>query len=252
VIASGWLAARIVAGLIAGGIAGSFVATILVRWPKGERVSSGRSRCDLCGEVISARHLVPVFSYVALAGRCAACKAPIDSRHPALEIAAALLGGLTFAMQPFELGLATALLGWLLLLLAALDLEFQWLPEKLTLTMLACGLATGAAGLGPPLASRLVGAAAGWVVLAGIAFIYRKLRGREGMGGGDPTLLAAIGAWLGWAALPLVIAAAGLTGLCSIALMRLRGEAVSPTTRLPLGSFLAIAAWPVWLVLVWR
>jgi leader peptidase (prepilin peptidase)/N-methyltransferase len=110
------------------------------------------------------------------------------------------------------------------------------------------GLLAGWAGFGPALADRAIGAAAGFAVLEAIRLGYRRLRGREGMGGGDPKLLAAIGAWVGAFQLPFVLLGAGLLGLAGVALMRLRGQEVRATSRLPLGTLMAVAAWPVWLV----
>ena len=99
-----------------------------------------------------------------------------------------------------------------------------------------------------PLEERLIGAAAGFLALALIAFAYRRLRGREGLGGGDPKLLAAIGAWLGWQQLPFVMLGAGLLGLAAVLLRAARGETIAATDRLPLGTLMALAAWPIWLI----
>ena len=116
----------------------------------------------------------------------------------------------SLVLVPGWLGLAGALFGWVLLTLALLDAGHFWLPDKLTLPLLLLGLAIVNE---PPLLHRLIGAAAGYAVLALIALAYRAARGREGLGGGDPKLLAAIGAWLGWQALPFVLLAASLAGL---------------------------------------
>jgi leader peptidase (prepilin peptidase) / N-methyltransferase len=236
------------AGLALGAVAGSFVATILVRWPDGRSALSGRSRCDACEARLHVLDLVPVLSYAALRGRCRRCGARIDSRHLALEIAAAAIGLVALAAHPLPLAAATALLGWWLLLIAALDLEHHWLPDVLTLPLIPLGLAAAWAGLGPPLWERLAGAAIGWAALAGLAFLYRMVRGRDGMGGGDPKLMAALGAWVGAWFLPAILLGAGLAGLAAVAAMRLRGREVKRDSRLPLGTLLALAAWPVWLV----
>ena len=241
-----WLRALIGAG--AGLIAGSFLATALIRWPLGQSVVRGRSRCDACAAPLGGRDLVPLASHAVLRGRCRQCGARIDVRHLAVELASATVGLVALAAHPLPLGFVTALLGWWLLLAAMLDLEHQWLPDRLTLPLLPLGLAAAWAGFGPPLAERLAGAAIGWAALFLIASLYRAMRGREGMGGGDPKLLGALGAWLGGWYLPVILLGAGLLGLASVLAMRLRGEKVSATSRLPLGTLMILAAWPVWLV----
>jgi leader peptidase (prepilin peptidase)/N-methyltransferase len=241
-----WLRALIGAGL--GLVVGSFVATAALRWPKGEGVARGRSRCDGCGAALGPLELVPLLSYALQRGRCRRCGARIDARHPAIEGAAALLGAVAAAAHPGALGLVTALFGWWLLLIAILDLEHQWLPDRLTLPLGALGLAAAWAGFGPPLLERAAGAAIGWGALVLIAEGYKRLRGREGMGGGDPRLLGALGAWVGAWQLPAILLGAGLVGLAAVLAMRLRGRRVDGATRLPLGSLMALAAWPVWLV----
>jgi len=242
------LALRLPAGLLLGAIVGSFLATILIRWPRGESALGGRSRCDACGETLGPLALVPILSFIVMRGRCRHCGARIDRRHLAIELAAALVGLAAFAAHPLPLALVTAMLGWWLLLIAALDLEHHWLPDLLTLPLVPLGLAAAWAGFGPPLPDRLAGAAIGWAALALIAFAYARLRGREGMGRGDPKLLGALGAWLGAFQLPFVLLGAGLLGLAAILGLKLRGEAVTAATRLPLGTLMALAAWPLWLL----
>jgi leader peptidase (prepilin peptidase)/N-methyltransferase len=239
---------RALIGAGAGLIVGSFVAAAWLRWPRGEGVVSGRSRCDSCAVPLRAAELVPLFSFLLLRGRCRSCGARIDPRHVAAEVAGAMVGVVAMLAHPLPLAAVTAFFGWWLLLIALLDLDHQWLPDRLTLPLVPLGLIAGWAGLGPALVPRLAGGAFGWAALYLIAFGYRRLRGREGMGGGDPKLFAAIGAWVGAWHLPVILLGSGLLGLGALLLMRLRGEAVSATTRLPLGTLLALAAWPVWLV----
>lgn len=236
------------AGLVLGAIVGSFLATLLLRWPKGESAIGGRSHCDGCGATLTARDLVPVLSYLVARGRCRRCGAAIDRRHLAVELAAAAIGLAAVLAHPLPLALATMALGWWLLLAAALDVEHQWLPDALTLPLIPLGLLAAWAGLGPPLFDRLIGAVAGWAVLASIAALYKAMRGRDGLGGGDPKLLAAIGAWLGWAMLPFVLLGAGVSGLLAVLAMRARGQKVDGATRLPLGALMALAAWPMWIL----
>ena len=235
-------------GLIFGAVVGSFLATLLIRWPQGRSAIAGRSTCDSCGAKLRALHLVPVLSYAALHGKCRRCGGRIDQRHLAVELAAATVGVVALIAHPLPLAVATMLLGLWLLLLAALDVDHHWLPDRLTLPLVPLGLAAAWAGLGPPLIDRAAGAVVGFATLELIRLAYRRLRGREGMGGGDPKLFAAIGAWVGALNLPFILVGAGLLGLCAALLMQVRGRKVTATTRLPLGALMAVAAWPVWLV----
>jgi len=242
------LALRALIGAGLGLIAGSFIAAASMRWPQGRSVVRGRSACDSCQAPLQPFELIPIVSWAVQRGRCRHCGARIDERHPAIELAAAMLGAVALAAHPGPLGLVTALLGWWLLLIAIIDLEHLWLPDWLTLPLIPLGLAAAWAGFGPALPERAAGAAIGWAALFLIAWLYRRLRGRDGMGGGDPRLLGAIGAWIGAWQLPAILLGAGLFGLALVLAMRLRGEAVTATSRLPLGTLMALAAWPVWLV----
>ncbi|CAA9529819.1 MAG: hypothetical protein AVDCRST_MAG23-821 [uncultured Sphingosinicella sp.] len=235
-------------GFVLGAVIGSFLAAILVRWPQGRSVASGRSQCDTCGRTIGARDLVPIISYLLVRGRCRHCGGTIDRRLLAIEAGAALIGLTAIAAHPLPAAVFTALFGWWLFLLAALDVEHHWLPDRLTLSLLPAGLAVGLIGIGPPVEARLIGAAVGYGTLALIGWAYQRLRGREGLGGGDPKMFGAIGAWLGWALLSHVLLGAGLIGLAAVVAMRLRGKAVAATDRLPLGTLMALAAWPIWLL----
>lgn len=239
-----WLAA----GLALGAILGSFLATLVIRWPQGRSVLAGRSRCDACGRALRPWDLVPILSYAVLHGRCRGCGAAIDRRHLLVEIAAAGIALSAFLAHGWPLGLISAFLGLGLLATILLDAEHHWLPDLLVLPLGAAGLAAALASFGPAIELRLLGAAIGFLGLAAIGYAYRRLRGREGLGGGDPKLLGALGAWIGAAMLPYVLLGAGLVGLAALTMMRLRGQKIEATTRLPLGSFLALATWPIWLI----
>ena len=236
------------AGFTLGAIAGSFLATAAIRWPAGRQVTRGRSECDHCHRTLGPVDLIPIAGFLIRRGRCASCGGAIDRRHLMVEIAAALIGAVSFAVAPGLAGIAGALFGWMLLLLAVLDVEHFWLPDRVTYLLALLGIAVGAAGLPPFPNDRLIGLAAGFGALWLVGTLYRLIRKREGLGGGDPKLFGAIGAWLGWAALPYVLLLAGLLGIATVLMARRRGEAVSATTRLPLGAMLAVAAWPVWLI----
>lgn len=241
-----WLAALL--GGLLGLLIGSFLATLLIRWPKGESGVAGRSRCDACGAVLGPLDLVPILSWLIRRGRCRACRVAIDPRHLAVELAAAMIGVVAMLAHMLPLAVVTAGLGWWLLLVAALDLEEQWLPDLLTLPLILLGLAAAWAGFGPPLAERLWGAGIGWASLEAIRQLYRLSRGRDGMGGGDPKLFAAAGAWVGAWNLPVLLLTAGLLGIAAALTMALRGQKVAAGTRLPLGTLLALALWPAWLL----
>jgi leader peptidase (prepilin peptidase)/N-methyltransferase len=233
------------AAAIAGAIFGSFIGALVVRWPQGQSVLTGRSRCDSCGGTLKAWQLVPIVSHIALRGRCGLCGQPIGLQGLMIEIAAALIGALALALNPGWPGVGIAVFGWLLLPLAVLDLKQYWLPHPLTAALALGSLASLNAGLPPDMANRLIGAVAGFGLLWIVAFAYRSLRGRDGLGGGDPLLLGAIGLWLGWQMLPLVLMIASGLGLAAALVMQRRGTAIDSTTRFPLGTLLALAAWPV-------
>lgn len=236
------------AGAVLGAIVGSFIAALVMRWPRGESVVGGRSRCDSCGETLRATELVPLLSYLVQRGRCRRCGARIDPKHTAIELAGVLIGVVSVLAHPLPLALVTAGFGWWLLAVAAIDAEEQWLPDALTLPLVLLGLLAARAGFGPPLLDRAIGAGVGGLGLALLAWIYRAARGREGLGGGDPKLLAGIGAWLGVLQLPFVLLGAGLAGLAAVLALAARGQDVGATTRLPLGSLMAVAAWPLWIL----
>lgn len=229
-------------------IAGSFLGVLVRRLPRNLPVAFDRSRCEACGQALTARDLVPVVSYVALRGGCRRCRAPIAPMHLGIELAAigiALWEALAEA-DPARLWLG-CLLGWTLLALAWIDWEHFRLPDALTLPLLLAGL--GATLLLDPEAApeHAAAAALGYLVLRGLALAYRALRGREGMGAGDAKLLAAAGAWVGMAALPTVVLGAALLGIGLALAARLRGQAVTRTTPVPFGPGLCAALWLAWL-----
>ncbi|WP_380877403.1 type 4 prepilin-like proteins leader peptide-processing enzyme [Sphingomonas sp. DBB INV C78] len=236
------------AGLLLGAIFGSFLATLVIRWPEGRSVLSGRSSCDGCGRVLGLVDLLPLAGYALRKGRCATCGARIDFRHPAIEIACAGIGAISLSVGPGIEGLLGAAFGWLLVALAALDVEHFWLPNPLVALLALMGLAGGIAEVGVDLPARLFGGLAGFLSLAIIALSYRLLRGKTGMGGGDPKLLGAIGLTLGWQALPLVILGGALTGFLLLGLRHFRGAAVRRNQEVPFGALMALVAWPLWLV----
>ncbi len=234
-------------GALVGLIAGSFISTLVIRWPLG-RSLYGRSACDECGKTLTAQDLVPVLSWAFAGGECRTCGARVDWRHPTIEVMAAFIGLVAMSAQPGLEGAAGALFGWQLLALATLDVEHYWLPNWLTGALAVSGLVFGLAMIGVDLSSRLIGGGVGFGALFSIGLIYRQIRGREGLGGGDPKLLGAIGCWIGWQVLPYVLIGASILGLLAAFAMMARGQNVAATTRLPFGALMAITAFPLWVL----
>jgi leader peptidase (prepilin peptidase) / N-methyltransferase len=198
------------------------------------------SRCPSCGTAIKPWHNVPLVGWLALRGKCAACKAPISARYPLVE----LLGGLVAALLAWRFGYSVALAGalgygWALIALTFIDFDTQLLPDDITLPLLWFGLAFNAFGVYTDLRSAVLGAIAGYLVLWSVYWLFRLVAGKEGMGYGDFKLLAAIGAWAGWQVLPFVIViSAGLgavIGSIALALAR-KGR----DTKIPFGPYLAL------------
>jgi len=233
-----------------GALLGSFIATLVIRWPQERSVVKGRSHCDACDAVLGPRDLIPLVSAALARGRCRYCEAPIDPRHWQIELAALGIGAVAGLVVPGPAGLAGAVFGWLLLALAALDIAEFWLPDRLTLALALAGVAAGLVGVEPPLVDRLIGGGIGFAALWLVGFSYKRLRGREGLGGGDPKLFGAIGLWLGWRMLPAVLLLAALTGLAFVLIGMVRGKAAKLDDRVPFGALLAIAAYPAWLFLL--
>ncbi|PJG49167.1 prepilin peptidase [Sphingobium sp. LB126] len=233
-------------GGIAGAIAGSFLATLILRWPQGRGVARGRSACDGCGRVLGAVDLIPLVSALAQRGRCRTCGAAIDPLHGRIEAGCAIVGALALGFAPDLGGIGWALLGWLLLTLAVLDKRHLWLPDALTLPLAFLGFTIGLWSTDAGMGDRVIGAAVGYLALLCVALGYRRLRGREGLGLGDAKLLGALGAWFGWQALPFIVLLAASLGLLAVLAAMAVGRAVDARTQVPLGTFLAVAAVPGW------
>jgi leader peptidase (prepilin peptidase)/N-methyltransferase len=227
----------VAAAAIAGAIIGSFIATLCVRWGRGEQAIAGRSRCDNCNRQLSATELVPIVSWAFTRGRCRSCGAAIPGLHLGIELGAAALAALSIALQPNVHGVALGVFWLLLLAPAVLDARHQWLPDPLTAVLAVVGIAIGGVATGSPFPERLIGGVSGFLALWFIAYSYRRSRGREGLGAGDPKLLGAIGLWTGWFALPAILLIAALEGL-AVAVAQGR----SRLDRMPFGTLLAAAA----------
>jgi leader peptidase (prepilin peptidase)/N-methyltransferase len=180
-----------------------------------------RSRCPACGHAITALENVPILSWAVLRGRCSACKAHISARYPVVE----LLGGAAAAWSAARFGFSPAAFGamvflWCIIAVSFIDFDTQLLPDAITLPLLWLGLLLNTAGVFTNLRSAVIGAAAGYLVLWGVYWLFKLVTGKEGMGYGDFKLLAAIGAWCGWQVLPLTIILSSFIGAAvGIALM---------------------------------
>ncbi|MCP1267864.1 prepilin peptidase [Aeromonas hydrophila] len=207
-----------------------------------------RSACPHCGHAITAMENIPLLSWLWLKGRCRACQAPISARYPLVELLTALLSLVVAATYPPGWGLLAALLLiWVLVALTFIDLDKMLLPDQLTLPLLWGGLLFNLAGGFAPLADAVIGAMAGYLVLWSLYWAFKLLTGKEGMGYGDFKLLAALGAWLGWQALPIVLLLSSLVGaFIGIALILLRNH--HQNKPIPFGPYLAIAGW---IALLW-
>ncbi|MCC8403417.1 A24 family peptidase [Paraburkholderia sp. MMS20-SJTN17] len=198
-----------------------------------------RSACPHCGHVLSAWENLPVLSYVLLRGRCSACGTPISPRYPLLEIAsAAFAAGALMAFGPSLMAFAAFGLCATLLATSAIDIDTHLLPDSLTLPLLWAGLIVNFNGMFTNLHDAVLGAIFGYLVLWAVHWIFKLVRGIEGMGYGDFKLLAALGAWLGWPALPQIVLIAAVTGavIGLVATWRGRMRFEEP---LPFGPFLA-------------
>jgi len=234
--------------LVAAPVIGSFLGTLISRTAAGEGFVAGRSRCEACGHTLGPSELVPLVSFAIQRGRCRACQAPIRRFHLHVELAALLVPATALlAGEDGALLAAGCVLGWTLLALAWIDVLTLRLPDALTLPLVLAGLAE-ALWLDPEaLTDRALGAALGYTAFRLLAWAYRLLRGRDGLGQGDAKLLAAAGAWLGAAMLADVVLVAAVGGLLFAGLLALAGRPVNGSTRLPFGPFLAVGVWSTWL-----
>lgn len=207
-----------------------------------------RSRCGGCGHLIQWYENVPVVSWLFLRGRCSDCGTRISVRYPLVELLSGLMGGWLiwqFGLTPE--GVALVVLSWALIALTFIDLDHQLLPDSITLPLLWLGLLLNTQGVFTSLESAVYGAAAGYLILWAVYWLFKLVTGKEGMGYGDFKLLAAIGAWGGVQVLPLVILLSSVVGVVlAVSLIALRRH--SAQNPLPFGPYLAIAGW---IALVW-
>ena len=199
-----------------------------------------RSACPHCGHQISALENIPIISYLLLKGRCKSCKAPISIRYPLIEaLTGTLIGAISWKFGYSSITLMAWIFALALIALTFIDFDTQLLPDDITLPLLWLGILFNLNGGFTDLKSAVIGAVAGYLVLWSIYWLFKLIRGKEGMGYGDFKLLAAIGAWFGWQLLPAVVLLSSTLGaIIGVALITLtkRGKDVP----MPFGPFLAI------------
>ena len=214
-----------------------------------------RSRCPSCGSLITAWQNIPVISYLILKGRCAACKASISARYPLVELMTALLAaGVAWHFGPGWEALMAIALTVVLVAISMIDADTQLIPDSIVLPLMWLGLGMslfhpmiGANTLFIAPKDALVGAMAGYLTLWSIFWLFKLVTGKDGMGYGDFKLLAALGAWLGWQQLPMIIMMSAVVGAAvNIALIVVRGK--DRSIPIPFGPYLAAAGW---ITMIW-
>ena len=211
-------------------------------------LASPNSHCPHCKASIPPWHNIPVLSYLMLGGKCAQCGTRISPRYPLVELTTGLMTmALAYHLAPSAALVGTMLFTWCLIALTMIDVDHQLLPDDITLPLLWLGLLFNLSGTFVSLQDAVIGAMAGYLVLWGVYWLFKLLTGKEGMGYGDFKLLAALGAWLGWQALPLIILLSSLVGaVCGIALMLIKSR--GKEIPIPFGPYLAAAGW---IALLW-
>jgi leader peptidase (prepilin peptidase)/N-methyltransferase len=200
-----------------------------------------RSACPHCKHQITARENIPVLSWLMLRGKCSSCKAPISPRYPLVELLTGALSALVvWRFGSGWPGLAGLFFLYLLVALTFIDADTQLLPDDLTYPLLWGGLLMNINGTYAPLQDAVIGAAAGYLALWSVYWLFKLATGKEGMGYGDFKLLAALGAWMGWTMLPAIILLSSVVGAVvgiGLILFAKRGR----NNPIPFGPYLAAA-----------
>lgn len=211
-------------------------------------LATPRSACPHCGHQISALENIPLLSWLALGGKCSQCKSSISIRYPLVELISCLISaGLAWHFGPSLALCGALLLSWSLIALIMIDADTYLLPDDITLPLIWLGLLFNLHGTFTNLESAVYGAVAGYMSLWSIYWLFKLITGKEGMGYGDFKLLAALGAWLGIAALPAIILLSSLSGAI-IGIIMICGTKHGWNKPLPFGPYLGIAGF---LALIW-
>lgn len=207
-----------------------------------------RSRCPACKHRIRSWENIPVLSYLFLGGKCSSCKAPISLRYPIVELGTGLIFLFAFLnFGPGDQGLAALLLSAFLIVMTGVDLDHQLLPDTMTMPLMWIGIGLSFWTVFTDLQSSVIGAMAGYLSLWAVYHLFRILTKKEGMGYGDFKLMAALGAWLGWQMLPLIILLSSIVG-ATVGLILMGTGKLSREKPMPFGPFIAAAGW---IALIW-
>ena len=200
-----------------------------------------RSACPACGHTLGFKEIIPVFSYFKLHGRCSNCGTAISPRYPFIEFITGLLSAIVVWQLGSEAtGISALIFVWMLIAMTFIDIDTQTLPDDLTLLLLWLGLLINLNGVFVPLSDAVIGAAAGYLFLWMVFWVFRFITGKEGIGYGDFKLLAALGAWLGWMMLPLIVLLSSALGaVIGLIMILFRGH--QREHPIPFGPFLALA-----------
>ena len=210
---------------------------------------STRSHCPKCGNMIAWYDNIPVVSWLVLRMRCRHCSEPISWRYPVVELTTAILSVIVvLTFGPTAQGLAALVLTWSLIAATGIDFDHQLLPDQITLPLLWLGLLLNLwLGLFASIEDAVIGAAAGYGLLWGVYHLFKLLTGKEGMGFGDFKLLAALGAWMGWQSLALIVLLGSLVGAV-VGLLLMAVARHGRDVPIAFGPYLAAAGW---IALLW-
>ncbi len=211
-------------------------------------LASPPSRCPHCNHKIRPWENIPLISYLMLQGRCRGCKSRISIRYPIIELVCGIMTGIVawHFGAGWQAG-AAMLFSWSLIALTMIDFDHQLLPDNITLPLLWLGLLISLTEVFVDSHTSLIGAAAGYLVLWSVYWLFKLLTGKEGMGYGDFKLLAVLGAWMGWQLLPVIILLSSIVGaVVGITLILARGR--DRNIPIPFGPYLAAAGW---ITLIW-
>jgi leader peptidase (prepilin peptidase)/N-methyltransferase len=226
---------------------GSFLGVVATRVPAGEPAILGRSVCPHCGHRLAPRDLIPILSWVLQRRRCRYCGATLEFFYPVMEISALLVAVTASWMFSGWLLWVSCGLGWALLTIAAIDHLWMILPDELTLPLIPAGLVVTYLFDPDRVVSHATGAGIGFLAFSVVAWLYRRLRGHDGLGMGDAKLLAASGAWISISGLPSVVFLGAAAALIVVLIAMLWGRRFSSYDAVPFGLYLCLGTWLVWL-----